>query len=192
MKTMAKRIRTILQPLNKLNFQCYLGTGLHTLGLLGWILGQTGRADVYVSTFSTSDTFLSGFFRLKEHGLIGNSVLVADLKASNKTMKLYRLMQKCFDTVCLSMNHSKIVLVQNDKYTISVITSQNQTYGDRAECTMVTTDQRIFLDLFTGLQNIVNHDSIQLNGLFNRLTERDRERSKRDDESEGDICPFGY
>lgn len=192
MRTMAKRVQTILQPLNKLNFQCYLGTGLHTLGLLGWILGQTGRADVYVSTFSTSDAFLSGFFRLKEHGLIGNSVLVADLKASNKTMKLYRLMQKCFDTVYLSMNHSKIVLVQNDKYTISVITSQNQTYGDRAECTMVTTDQRIFLDLFTGLQNIVNHDSIQLNGLFNRLTERDRERSKRDDESEGDICPFGY
>lgn len=192
MKTMTKRIRTILQPLNKLNFQCYLGTGLHTLGLLGWILEQTGRADVYVSTFSTSDAFLSGFYRLKKCGMIGNSVLVADLKASNKTMKLYRLMQKCFDTVYLSMNHSKIVLVQNDKYTISVITSQNQTYGDRAECTMVTTDQRIFLDLFTGLQNIVNHDSIQLNGLFNRLTERDRERSKRDDESEGDICPFGY
>ncbi|MBE6262437.1 MAG: C4-dicarboxylate ABC transporter [Prevotella sp.] len=189
---MAKRVQTILQPLNKQSFQCYLGTGLHTLGLLGWILEQTGRADVYVSTFSTSDAFLSGFYRLKKRGMIGNSVLVADLKASNKTMKLYRLMQKCFDTVYLSMNHSKIVLVQNDKYTISVITSQNQTYGDRAECTMVTTDQRIFLDLFTGLQNIVNHDSIQLNGLFNRLTERDRERSKRDDESEGDICPFGY
>lgn len=192
MRTMAKRVQTILQPLNKQSFQCYLGTGLHTLGLLGWILEQTGRADVYVSTFSTSDAFLSGFYRLKKRGMIGNSVLVADLKASNKTMKLYRLMQKCFDTVYLSMNHSKIVLVQNDKYTISVITSQNQTYGDRAECTMVTTDQRIFLDLFTGLQNIVNHDSIQLNGLFNRLTERDRERSKRDDESEGDICPFGY
>lgn len=192
MRTMAKRVQTILQPLNKQSFQCYLGTGLHTLGLLGWILEQTGRADVYVSTFSTSDAFLSGFYRLKKRGMIGNSVLVADLKASNKTMKLYRLMQKCFDTVYLSMNHSKIVLVQNDKYTISVITSQNQTYGDRAECTMVTTDQRIFMDLFTGLQNIVNHDSIQLNGLFNRLTERDRERSKRDDESEGDICPFGY
>ena len=192
MRTMAKRVQTILQPLNKQSFQCYLGTGLHTLGLLGWILEQTGRADVYVSTFSTSDAFLSGFYRLKKRGMIGNSVLVADLKASNKTMKLYRLMQKCFDTVYLSMNHSKIVLVQNDKYTISVTTSQNQTYGDRAECTMVTTDQRIFLDLFTGLQNIVNHDSIQLNGLFNRLTERDRERSKRDDESEGDICPFGY
>ena len=192
MRTMAKRVQTILQPLNKQSFQCYLGTGLHTLGLLGWILEQTGHADVYVSTFSTSDAFLSGFYRLKKRGMIGNSVLVADLKASNKTMKLYRLMQKCFDTVYLSMNHSKIVLVQNDKYTISVITSQNQTYGDRAECTMVTTDQRIFLDLFTGLQNIVNHDSIQLNGLFNRLTERDRERSKRDDESEGDICPFGY
>lgn len=189
---MAKRVQTILQPLNKQSFQCYLGTGLHTLGLLGWILEQTGRADVYVSTFSTSDAFLSGFYRLKKRGMIGNSVLVADLKASRKTMQLYRLMQSCFDTVYLSMNHSKIVLVQNERYTISVISSQNQTYGDRAECTMVTTDQQTFLNLFTGLQNIVNHNSIQLNGLFNRLTERDRERSERDDESEGDLRPFGY
>jgi predicted patatin/cPLA2 family phospholipase len=114
-----KQIAKLLKPLNSNPIQYYLGTGLHTLGLLGWILGQTGRADVYVSTFSTSDAFLSGFLRLRKRGLINHSVLVADLKASKKTMQLYRLMQNSFDNVYLSMNHSKIVLVQNDKFTIS-------------------------------------------------------------------------
>src|SRR3712207_160884 len=152
-----KKISNLLKPISKQPFQCYLGTGLHTLGLLNWILEQTGRADVYVSTFSTSDAFLSGFYRLKKKKLINNSVLVADLKASKKTMQLYRLMQNCFDNVYLSMNHSKIMLVQNDKYTVSVISSQNQTYGDRAECTMVTTNQQAFLDIFSGLQNIVKN-----------------------------------
>ena len=142
-----KPIATILKPLASNPFQCYLGTGLHTLGLLGWILEQTGRADVWVSTYSTSDAFLSGFARLRRKQLIDESALVADLKASQKTVKLYKLMQNCFDRVYLAMNHSKIVLVQNDRWTVSVISSQNQTYGDRAECTMVTTSQQAFLEL---------------------------------------------
>lgn len=82
-------------------------------------------------------------------------------------------MQNCFDNVYLAMNHSKIVLVQNDKWTVSVISSQNQTYGDRAECTMITTDQDVFLSLYEGLSEMVNNKSIQVNGLFNRVTGED-------------------
>lgn len=127
-------------PLSDASTQYHLGTGLHTLGLLSWILKQTGRADVYVSTFSTSDAFLSGFLRLRRRKLIAHATLVADLKAARKTVQLYRLMQSCFDHVHLAQNHSKIVLVKTADLTVSVISSQNQTYGDRAECTMITTD----------------------------------------------------
>ena len=168
-----RNIQTILQPLSKCVTQTYLGTGLHTLGLLNWILQQTGRADVYVSTFSTSEAFLNGFINLKKKNLIAKSVLLADLKASRKTLHLYRLMQSCFDDVYLGMNHSKIMLVQNDNYLISVISSQNQTYGDRAECTMVTKDLDAFYSLYCGLKKIIDENSIQLNKLFSRLAERD-------------------
>jgi len=197
-----RNIATILQPLNKCATQTYLGTGLHTLGLLAWILQQTGRADVYVSTFSTSEAFLNGFYNLQKKKLIGHSVLLADLKASRKTVKLYRLMQSCFDSVYLGMNHSKIVLVQNDSHLVSVISSQNQTYGDRAECTMVTTDQMAFYDLYSGLRDIVRDKSIQLNGLFNEIDEKDRiypgtagrdnpVRENVNDPIDG-VFPFGY
>lgn len=54
-------IGSLLAPLDKVDTQAYLGVGLHSLGLLGWILAQTGKADVYVSTFSTSEQFLRGF-----------------------------------------------------------------------------------------------------------------------------------
>ena len=197
-----RNIATILQPLNKCASQCYLGTGLHTLGLLNWILQQTGRADVYVSTFSTSEAFLNGFYNLQKKKLIGHSVLLADLKASKKTVKLYRLMQSCFDSVYLGMNHSKIVLVQNDSHLVSVISSQNQTYGDRAECTMVTKDQMVFYDLYSGLRDIVDKNSILLNGLFNEI---DRRNNVHRGNAEGDnqmrenlndpiagVFPFGY
>ena len=187
-----RNIQTILQPLSKCVTQTYLGTGLHTLGLLNWILQQTGRADVYVSTFSTSEAFLNGFYNLRKKGLISHSVLLADLKASRKTLHLYRLMQSCFDSVYLGMNHSKIVLVQNDTHLVSVISSQNQTYGDRAECTMVTTDQMAFYDLYCGLRDIVDKNSIQLNGLFNRITERDNQVRESTNDPIGGVFPFGY
>ena len=153
--------------------QSHLGRGLHTLGLLGWILDQTGPAEVYVSTFSTSDAFLRGFHNLKQKGLVTKSVLLADLKASKKTYKLYKEMQQNFDAVYLGQNHSKVVLVQNDEWTVTVISSQNQTYGDRAECTIITTFQEIFFEQYSGFSDIVDNNSIQLNGLFRRLSEQD-------------------
>jgi hypothetical protein len=170
----------------------YLGTGIHTLGLLGWILKQVGRADVYVTTFSTSEEFLAGFLHLKNKGLINHSMLLADLKASKKTVKLNHLMAYCFDHVYLGLNHSKILLVKTESgKVVSVITSQNNTYGGRNEGSMVTTDQDVFHDLHIELKEIIKN-SVSLNGLFGETTERDRETGSGTNSSIGDIRPFGY
>lgn len=187
-----KDLNRVLVPLSKCSLQSFLGKGVHTLGLLDWILKQTGRADVYVSTFSTSDAFLRGFYNLRKKGLIAHSVLLADLKASKKTVKLYREMQCCFDSVYLAMNHSKVVLVQNDSHLVTVISSQNQTYGDRAECTIVTTNQEVFLQQYSGFKDLVDESSIQLNGLFNGLAGKDQGAGQQTDHGYGDIRPFGY
>ena len=185
------KLDSLFRPLSDALYQYHLGTGLHTLGLLGWILQQTGRADVYVSTFSTSDAFLSGFLRLRRRNLIANATLVADLKAARKTVQLYRLMQSCFDHVYLDQNHSKIVLVKNDNYQVAVISSQNQTYGDRAECTMITTDTFAFYSLLDGLRSIVDN-SHELNGLFNRIADRNRKPCQGDDDSDRDSSAAEY
>ena len=184
-------LRSLLRPLSKCSLQSYLGRGVHTLGLLDWILSQTGRADVYVSTFSTSDAFLRGFLNLRKRGLVGHSVLLADLKASRKTVRLYREMQSCFDSVYLSMNHSKVVLVQNDRHLVTVISSQNQTYGDRAECTIVTTSQEVFLEQYSGFKELVDDNAIRLNGLFDELAGKDQGAGVKADAAAGDWRPFG-
>ena len=180
-----------LRPLATHPLQSHLGRGLHTLGLLGWILEQTGPADVYVSTFSTSDAFLRGFYNLKNKGHVFKSVLLADLKASKKTYRLYKEMQQCFDAVYLSQNHSKVVLVKNDKWTVTVISSQNQTYGDRAECTLVTTSQDVFYEQYNGFRELVDNNSIQLNGLFQRLTDQNTRAGGSFDSPTGDFRIIG-
>jgi hypothetical protein len=186
-----KDLNSILKPLAKCGLQSYLGKGVHTLGLLDWILRQTGRADIYVSTFSTSDAFLRGFYNLRKRGLVGHAVLLADLKASQKTVKLKGLMQSCFDTIFLSMNHSKVVLVQNERYLVCVISSQNQTYGDRAETTVITTNQEVWLQQFSGLKDLIDQYSYQVNGLFNRDPPADTDAGKQADSYYGDWRPFG-
>ena len=187
-----KRLSNIFKPLAKCGTQSYLGKGVHTLGLLAWILDQTGRADIYLSTFSTSDAFLRGFYNLKKKGLIGHAVMLADLKASKKTVKLYREMQSCFDSVYLTTNHSKVVLVQNDNHLVTVISSQNQTYGDRAECTLVTTNQEVFLQQYSGFKEMVDEKSIQLNGLFNGIAGENPESGREADDDFGDFRTFEY
>ncbi len=181
-----------LRPMATHPLQSHLGRGLHTLGLLGWILEQTGPADVYVSTFSTSDAFLRGFYNLKKKNLVLKSVLLADLKASKKTYRLYKEMQQNFDAVYLSQNHSKVVLVQNDQWTVTVISSQNQTYGDRAETTLITTNQEIFYQQYSGFRELVDDNSIQLNGLFERLIDQNKRPCQSADSPSGDFRTVGY
>lgn len=87
----AKQIQQVLKPLQQSSSQVFLGQGLHTLGLLGWILEQTGAAHI-----------------------------------------------------------------ANNEWLVSVITSQNQTYGDRAECTFITTDRDVYLNLNNMLNNLLD------------------------------------
>ncbi len=142
-------------PLNERYSQVYLGRGIHTLGLIGWILAQTGPADVIVTTFSTSIEFLSGFFNLRKKKLIRSATMVADLKASQKTMRLNALLSSCFENVFLAENHSKVVLIATDDMKVSVISSQNNTYGGRIECTFVTTDTSIYDNIYADIGKMI-------------------------------------
>lgn len=165
-------IQTVLKPLREAPEQVYLGTGVHTLGLLGWILEQTGPANVVVTTFSTSEEFLSGFYNLRKKGLIMKATMLADLKASKKTVKLETLMRQCFDEGCLASNHSKILLVLGAKNVVSVVSSQNNTYGGRAECTFITTDTKFYSDLGEQLWKLIDQ-SVKIDGIHERTTGED-------------------
>jgi len=65
-------------------------------------------------------------------------------------------MSEAFDEVKLTLNHSKVMLVANHEWLVTVITSQNQTYGDRAECTFVTTDRDVYLNLNNMLNSLLD------------------------------------
>ena len=157
-----KDINSLLAPVREKPIQAYFGQGLHTLGLLHWLLSQTGTADVWVSSYSTSEPFLNGFYLLCQRGLVRHSAILLDQRAARKTLKLERLLDASFEGVFLGQNHSKVLLVQTAHQCVSVITSQNQTYGARAESTVITTDEGVFEVLMQQFVEVCAHGAVKL------------------------------
>lgn len=161
------------QPLQTHPLQTYLGTGLQLADIIEWGLSQIGAADVFVSTFSTSEEFLRRFYRIRTKGLVHSSVLLIDLKATRKTLNLYRFISSVFDCCYLAENHSKVVLMRSSGGYLSIITSQNQTRGDRTECYMLSTSPDIYKSLHDQFLHITSTKSILLNDLHSRTTDTD-------------------
>lgn len=108
------------------------------------LLQQTGKADVFISSFTISEEFIRKLNRLTEKNLINNLTLLIDNRSARKTLHLSWFLSKVANQVYLANNHSKIILIKNENFNISVVTSQNQTRGNRFEAGMITTDPEIY------------------------------------------------
>lgn len=188
-----KDIGTLLRPVREVPLQAFFGQGLHTLGLLGWLLPQTGTADVCVSSYSTSEPFLNGFFLLRQKGLISHSAILLDQRAARKTLHLERLLDAAFERVFLGQNHSKLLLLRNKEMTVSVITSQNQTYGARAESTIISTERNVFDVLKMQFTYICANGAVELDLRNGKgIITEDRAAGTAAADSKSDWRPFGF
>ena len=186
------KVSDLLRPIGEVQTQAYFGRHLHTLGLIKWILSQIGCADVWVSSYSTSEEFLRGFQLMRLSDSIHSAKMLLDVKASKKTVQLWRMMQACFDEVYLGENHSKVILFRTEDCVVSVVTSQNQTYGSRDESTIVTTEPQVFYDLLHGYLDYCANNSLKINGNYTGFAEKSARLGRDFDSDIGDVRPFGY
>lgn len=170
---MKKIVNEVLKPLSGAPLQAYLDNRIQLFDVIEKILTETGPADIYITTFSTSEEFLRKIYRFKKRGLIRRATMVTDLKASKKTLNLYHFVSNVFDDVFLGENHSKVILITNSKWTVSVCTSQNQTRGNRAESGVITTDKGVFDAFYRSLSLLIQNKCIQLNGIFSGANKTD-------------------
>ena len=141
-----------LKPLGLCTVQPYLAKDIQLADLIEWSINQIGRADISISTFSTSEEFLRRMHRMKEEGKVLHCELICDLRAARKTIALRQFMQSTFESVYLCQNHSKVVLLSSGDNKAAIVTSQNQTRGDRYEAGIITTDSFTFARLKEGLE----------------------------------------
>ena len=160
-------ISDFLKPLADMPNQAYLTNALQVADVLEWILEQVGKAKVWQTSFSISEEFLRRLFFIEKKGNVTEFNLVLDHKATNKTLKLWAFISQVMKRTYLADNHSKILLVLSEAGdTISVVTSQNLTRGNRHESTFISTDKAIFNTLHTAVEDLIRNHSVPLNGLF--------------------------
>ena len=157
----------VLKPLSEAGSQAYLSNAVQVADLLEWILEQVGTAKVWQTSFSISEEFLRRLYFIEKSGRVAEFNLVLDHKATNKTLKLWSFMTQVIERTYLTDNHSKILLVQAENgQTVSVITSQNLTRGNRHESAFISTDKAVFNTLHAQVTDLIENHSVPLHDLF--------------------------
>ena len=147
---MPRKALNILKPLESRPLQTYFSNRYQLADIIEEVLGQIGNAHIIISTFSTSEEFLRRIWRLKNDGRVLSFSLFCDHRAARKTLSLYHFIKSLADNIYLCENHSKVVLLHNARHLVSIVTSQNQTRGNRFECGVVSTDNHLFYQLQSG------------------------------------------
>lgn len=145
-----------LVPLSDEACQAYFSNRVQLGDLMEWVLKQIGPSHVEISTFSTSEEFIRRVVRLKDQGQVLSCSLYCDIRAARKTLTIYSFIKSVFDEVYLCQNHSKVILFRGSTKKVVVITSQNQTRGDRFECGVISSMENmtsLIADSFLELKN---------------------------------------
>lgn len=164
-------IQDFLKPIEEVPTQAYLSNAIQVADILEWILDQVGTAKVWQTSFSISEEFLRRLFFIEKSGRVTEFNLVLDHKATNKTLKLWVFITQVIQRTFLADNHSKILLVEaGSGETVSVITSQNLTRGNRHESAFISTDKTIFTTLKTQVEDLIKSHSVPLHDLLKQRT----------------------
>ena len=157
----------MLKPLASHPTQCYLTNVLQVADVLEWVLAQVGKSTVWQTSFSISEEFLRRLFFIEKSGKVDAIHLVLDFKATQKTLRLWPFLTRVIEHTYLADNHSKVILIRSETgQTVSIITSQNLTRGNRNESAIVTTDAAVFATFHASLTDIMKNHSVPLSELF--------------------------
>ena len=166
-------IYSVLSPLADKPQQAYMSNLLQVADILQWILNQTGPASVKMASFSISEEFLRRLFFIEKSGLIKDIDIILDFKATNKTLILWPFIAQTVRSCYLASSHAKILLVGNDRWKVSVVTSQNLTRGNRYESGCISTSPEIFDSLTEQINNVITRQSVPFNEVFSRTVGKD-------------------
>ena len=141
---MLEKVRQLLKPIACTKVQAYFSSEFQLYHLVEFILEQTGSANLVLTTFSVSEEFVRKLVLMKNTGLISSLVIIADHRTAVKALRLTLFTNNIAEELLLGNNHAKVLLFENSDWKVSVVTSQNQTRGNRIESGMICTEHEIY------------------------------------------------
>ncbi len=124
--------------------------------LLSWLLKQTGPASVQLSTFSISEVALRAVAHLIETGVIEWLECLFDYTIQRNKLQLLFFASQLSTNIYIAPNHSKVMLIENEQWKITVIGSANMTPNPRKEAGIIMTDTDNFVKMQNAFQQVLN------------------------------------
>ena len=153
----SQNLRTLLGdliPETAKHFWCY--GNFNMMRLIFWILEQTGPANIIMSTYSISAKTIQGLLNRCDDGRIQEFKIIIDSRVRSLSPKPFEMMVNSFDYRCASI-HAKVACIYNDKWKISIVSSQNATDNPKIERGTIYTIPEVF-----------NFDKQALDDIFER------------------------
>lgn len=112
--------------------------------LMVYLLAFTGPSKVWLSTFSISEVSIRAFMNGIDAGLITELHCIFDHTIRKHKLELLYFACNVVTEITLSANHSKLILIENDKWKITVIGSANMTPNPRKEAGVIFINHNTF------------------------------------------------
>lgn len=106
--------------------------------LLDAILQMTGPASVWISSFSISEVAIRTFHRLSEDRVITDLHCIFDQSVKRHRLGLLFFALNVSGKVSLAKNHAKIILIENENWKLTVLSSANFNVNDKIEAGIIT------------------------------------------------------
>ncbi len=119
------------------------------------IMKQTGPVHAFMSSYSFSQKSIEQLLRKRELGEILSFKLVVDNRVKTMSPLPFQMISTSFDYRCTSI-HAKVALLWNEKWNISIVTSQNATDNPKMERGAIYTNKEVFDFDFNALKNEFN------------------------------------
>ena len=111
--------------------------------LICYLLKQTGPAHLMLTSYSFSRKSIEQLQNRIEKQEILSFKVILDNRVRVMSPKPFQMIAASFDYRCISV-HAKIALIWNDRWKITIITSQNATDNPKLERGTIFTDPEIF------------------------------------------------
>lgn len=135
--------RAIGQLNPALNTHFYSFGNFNLVRLIMYLMKQTGPVHLFMSSYS----FSSKSIQQLQHNLETNRLLSFRLLIDNRVRSIspkpFQIIASCFNYRCTSV-HAKVALLWNEKWQISIVTSQNATDNPKMERGTIFTDPSVF------------------------------------------------
>lgn len=111
--------------------------------LIVHLLKFTGPSHIFMSSYSFSQRSIETIQNNIDKKNVLSFKLVMDNRVRSLSPKPFQMIAQSFDYRCTAI-HAKVALIFNDKWSVSVITSQNATDNPKTERGTIYTNQSVF------------------------------------------------